>query len=314
MPDGSLVVFDAGIRPLVVIGPDSDSLLAAFSNQGQGPGEIWGGYPLLWPAEPGSFWIADRGNNRVSKFSLRGHLLEERPLRSTPGAVSLSWQVLQASGELLAHLHWFDSGGDGAVDSLAWLDPAEGRLHPFVPLWRSEPDRDPTVLNLWRPRSLWVGLPGRTVVTGRNHDTEYHVLGSNGELQRIIRLPLNPKMLTESERAELLQALGEQEDSGRRVEFAPSHPFTDILYAASDEAFALRHTWVVLAEGDEIPKDTFVWRVISVEGQYLGTITFPEGFDPKWTDGRYLLGLQRDSLGVATIQEMRLQRPVVVPG
>jgi hypothetical protein len=52
-----------------------------------------------------------------------------------------------------------------------------------------------------------------------------------------------------------------------------------------------------------------VWRVIGLEGDYRGVIRFPPSFGAVWTDGADVIGFQRDSLGVATIQELTLELP-----
>jgi hypothetical protein len=61
-----------------------------------------------------------------------------------------------------------------------------------------------------------------------------------------------------------------------------------------------------LQDSDE---DVFAWRLISSTGGYVGIIIFPIEFEPKWTDGRLMLGVLRDALGVATIQEYELVPP-----
>lgn len=301
LPDGTIVVFDLAPAPLVVISPTSDSIVRAFGRVGQGPTEIYGGYPLLWPGGGSSFWVADRGNSRVTRFDLTGRVLDERPVRS-PGT-SLEWRPASAKLPVTAHLAFW--GDEGRRDSVGVLDPGTGEIVPRYPLHREEART--ATRAIWTPRGLWVPLGMGVLVTGRSSDGLFRVWGSRDELLRIIDMPLRQRALQEADLPRLADAMG-----GTRVtlsDFAESYPVTDILHAFGDSLFALRHTWVSHPEGDRVEEDVFKWRLVGWDGSYGGSITFPESFEPRWTDGRTVLGLRRDSLGVATIQEYRASPP-----
>ncbi len=130
LDDGTWIVADAGRRPLAIVPSDRDTVSLLFSRVGQGPGELYGGYPVLWPAGNGSFWVADRGNWRVFRFDTTGALLREVPLPSGPGATSLSLIPRQITNRLFSQRYTLPEGSDdaaGAHASLPWTSAREAR-------------------------------------------------------------------------------------------------------------------------------------------------------------------------------------------
>jgi hypothetical protein len=63
------------------------------------------------------------------------------------------------------------------------------------------------------------------------------------------------------------------------------------------------------AEEPPIEPGQIWWRLITIEGRSAGSIRFPTGFDPKTVIGRYVLGMQRDSLDRMAIAEYLLLPP-----
>ncbi len=309
LDDGTWIVADAGRRPLAIVPSDRDTVSLLFSRVGQGPGELYGGYPVLWPAGNGSFWVADRGNWRVSRFDTTGALLREVPLPSGPGATSLSLIPRQITNRLFSQRYTLPEGSDDAAGahSVVAVDFGTGSQETLV---RLEQGVDPPgIMVLWNHRALWTVLEDGHLVTGHDDDMTFAMRTLTGELVREVRVDLQPRPVDEADRRRILTELGRAPSSVRLSEF---FPFTDIYLPFSDSVFAFRHTWVSHARGDVVPEGTLAWRLISTGGYYLGAITFPSDFEPKWTDGEVLLGILRDSLGVATMQEYALIPPSAI--
>ena len=72
--------------------------------------------------------------------------------------------------------------------------------------------------------------------------------------------------------------------------------------------------WSRPAGDPEIPRGEIVWRLVTVSGGYAGVVRFPQRFVPRaFGSGGRVLGVQRDSLDVADIVELRLEPPERMP-
>ncbi|MEJ2204129.1 MAG: hypothetical protein P8170_08465, partial [Gemmatimonadota bacterium] len=213
------------------------------------------------------------------------------------------------TNRLFSQQYALPTGGGGArgAHSVVSLDFGTGRTETLAHL---EQGVDPPgIMVLWNHRALWTVLENGHLVTGHDDSMTFTIRTLSGAVQREVGVGLQPRTVGEEDRRRVLDELGRAPSSVRLSEF---FPYTDIYVPFSDSVFALRHTWVSHPEGDSVPEGTFAWRLLSTGGHYLGSITFPAGFEPKWTDGELLLGVLRDALGVATMQEYRLVPPPAV--
>jgi DNA-binding beta-propeller fold protein YncE len=82
---GQLYILSGGNSTVEVYGPDL-KLVRRIGRLGNGPGELYGPMDLsITPS--GEIWVAERGNNRLEKFSSDGHVLHTI---STPEPVSVT--------------------------------------------------------------------------------------------------------------------------------------------------------------------------------------------------------------------------------
>jgi hypothetical protein len=313
--DGTLVLVDRGDPRVVVIAGESDKVLARFGRSGKGPGEIHGSYVALWPGQDGTFWVADSGNGRVSRFSLDGELLGEASWVAT-GARTAAWRVTPDRGELVAEI--LENGGASARTvwhhSLARLDPAGGLFNrilqlPSEDLAKSSPAR------IWSPRSIWAVLPSGLVVVGRSDVATYRIHARDGTLLREIRLPLTRKAIDAAEMQEVMEEIGAvAELSAAASQVDPSvaqyYPIHNDMWPLNDSVFATLQTRRGrAAEDPDLPREERYWRTISTSGRRIGSIRFPQGFIPRWVGDGRIVGVQEDTLGAIRIQEYLLRAP-----
>ena len=140
---------------------------------------------------------------------------------------------------------------------------------------------------------------------------QYRVYGTDGTLERIVRVPEYDLTLTEAElQRERELFLGESPSPSKRDRIAAlptprtrpaySHLLVDTegsVWAAEDRGFF----GLVTAEPWE-------WEVFSPRGMWLGSVQLPGRFAVFEIGSDYVLGSARDSLGVEHVQLLRLDR------
>jgi hypothetical protein len=315
LPDGRLVVLDAGEERLVVLAADSDRVEARFGPNGQGPGEIWSAAAALWPGPDESVWVLDPGNQRLTRFSLSGAVEEERPVEFG----GMGGITLQRPGTYEPFFWKFFLGGPSGLeltDSIGRFDADSGRVVFFAPMPpRVEGRRDPRGrAPIFAPMG-WFAPVGDGAVTGRNDSGRLRHYSDAGALVGIIEIPMRASPIDPSDEPAILEEyLGAIRTTGPRPTVAEHYPLFNIMWPVSDSLFALQETDRSTPVGEpRIPEGRIVWRVFSITGHYAGAILFPEDVAlPFWIDGDRIIATHRDSLGVATIESYRLD-PGVKP-
>jgi hypothetical protein len=313
MPDGTIVALDIGDERLVVIGPESNRVVARFAGWGGGPGEIASGRALLQPGADGTIWVLDGDNQRVSVFSVDGALVNEIAL-PRDGSLQGNPRWRPGAVDLFSRRIWItDFATNALTDSIVSIDLLTSSLRTVMPLPpRIPPPADMPAgrIPVWHPRWMWTVLASGQFVVGRTDRGVYQVHAPTGEQVAELRLPLSPRSISELDRRTIMEELGSMPSLGGANRISDAFPVANALYSFGDSSFALYHgRYATPAEDSRIVGRRTVWRVLSTSGEYMGSIHFPEGFSPQWTDGRLVLGVARDSLGVATIQELELVPP-----
>jgi hypothetical protein len=151
---------------------------------------------------------------------------------------------------------------------------------------------------------------------GRSDTGRFRHYDDDGALLGIIDVPLQPSPIPRDEENEILEEfLGVTQGSApmRRPVIAERYPVYNYLFPVDDTLFALQQGSRSRPVGDEGLPD-FVWRVFSTTGSYAGAIVLPEGVAlPFWIEPGRIVGIQRDSLGVASIASYRVAPPSLKP-
>lgn len=317
LEDGTLIVLDGWDQRIAVVAPDEPVVLARFGPSGQGPGEILSANSVLWPASSSTFWVLDPGNRRISRFDVRGELLEARAI-DLPGSGGISLQ------DPIRHLpHFWKIFRDEAnprvlQDSVGRLDQERGLVSYIAALPPRVSSRSMSTSErvLFAPKAWFAPLGIGGIVTARNDRARFHHYSDDGDLRGIIEAPAEVEPIPLADEQDILdEFLGVARASAlRRPEIAEHYPLWDIMWPLGDSLFALQqHHRSQIAGEPAIPEGSVVWRLFTVHGEYRGAIAFPEGFaQPYWIERDRLIGTRRNELGVVTIETYRLHPPPVV--
>lgn len=311
LDDGTLVVSDVSEPHVIVIDAEADSVISRFGATGSGPGEIR--YASPWPGPDGTIWVADARNTRTTRYTLDGEVLSSARWQFDARGSGIAMTSRTAIGTV-AHRFWVtDFAENTLLDSLAWIDPRTGEMDNFVELPREYEDRSGT-RSFHGERTAWTALPDGGVVVMRTYTPAIRYFSSDGELVREIRLPLTPRPISELEGRQAeddMRSLARGRRPVPETDIGERYPITTRLYAVDDSTFAMYQSDMIRAvEDPPLPDGRTVWRLITVSGRYAGAIHYPRRFVPRWADDGYVLGVARDSLDLATIEEYALAPPM----
>jgi len=314
LPDGKLIVLDAGEQRLVVVSATENAVEARFGATGQGPGEIWSSNSLVWPDESDGIWVLDPGNQRLSRFSTSGTLRSEQPV-AIPGLGGFAVHRPSTRESFFWKVFIDDPDSGLLSDSIGRLDVELGKVVFFAPM-------PPRVVSRRRNTSTpvlfaplgWFAPVGSGVVVGRSDAASFRHYSDEGELLAVIRVPMAPSAIPKSDEPEILEEFyGVVRGSPRtaRPEVGEWYPLFNIMWPVDDSLFALQQSHRATPHGETpIPENQFVWRVFSTRGRYAGAIVLPHGTaQPYWIEDGRLMATRRDSLGVATIDSYLLTPP-----
>jgi hypothetical protein len=309
LSDGRILVVDGGEDRLAVIEPGTDTVGVRFARVGQGPRELWGFPLVIWALEDGGIAVADPPSHKVVHFTRDGEFLASLPTPQRVMGDRAAWQLAERTGELYASNITFSRRGGGfeRVDSVVAFRAGDEAIRPIAAFAPQPADGRVT----W-PAALngWSVLPSGTVVMYRSDRPVFRVARTDGSHSEI-RLPLTRAPMSEEEMQEVESFLGRRVSPSMAPGGRSAEPLKTIgngLEPFGDSAFVLQQYSLSTPAEDPEPDGT-VWRVIGLEGDYRGVIRFPPSFGAVWTDGADVIGFQRDSLGVATIQELTLELP-----
>ena len=324
--DGRIVVSDAAARQLYFF-DSAGRLVKTAGGPGQGPGEF--GYSVLrvWPAPSGEIVVADEGALRMNVFSDTGAFIRTSrfaPLDDIPriapvgvfadgtvlasGLVGPSMQPPRRAGETVrrdaVYLRYSPSGellGRILRVSLRpdFVDEYMGGVaHTAVPL---------------TPVPL-VAVRGDRVIVYRGPEGQLEEWTQSGKLARLIRWTgAAPRRVTDvwdRYKVAYLQNPG-LTPLGRQ--FAAHFISLDLPLpelVPSTERLIVDGEGGVWAQRYRLPWETsFVWDVISPDGDFVGTVTTPPDLTIYQIGSDFVLGVHRDSIGVQSVRLHALRRP-----
>ncbi|MBW3553970.1 MAG: hypothetical protein KY466_10690 [Gemmatimonadetes bacterium] len=287
---------------------------------GEGPGEF---LQLSWIGRgpDGSILAWDRRLRRLSRFSdgeflgdSRPPLPDDRPFPVTHGVLPDGTVIASPGPVYIPEAEpgaqrppmpvWLFSVDEAALDTVGVFPGRAVDLRPARNRgWiRTEVPYGPTTL---------VAVAGDEVVIGDNATWELRYFAPNGALVRVVRSPMEPRLVTEADlRRELdrrLEGLPPVEEirAGIRASFEQTRPAERM--PAFDEILGDREGLVWVRAGSERdPKPA--WRVVDADGAVAGTVTTPPGLRITDVGPDYVLGIWRDQLEVEYVQMHRLVR------
>jgi len=323
LPGGRIVVANAGSFELLFYGKDG-SLLHRAGRRGGGPGDF---QSLEWLSRygPDSILAVDVGSQRVSYFGSEGTF--GRSVRLEPSAeIPFPRPVgVFGDGSLLATQGTYRLGGDPPVR-------VERTLHP---LFRYASDGRTAILLGSFPGPEWVIAPvgpvgqwerrrrpfgsetafaaaGDRFYVGDNATYEIRVYSISGQLIQVIRKTAVPVTIEQADIQAFEDSILATGDARRRrqnrvlFDKLPPPPPTYPAYAPDIHVDGDLNVWV--RESSRPGQRHSEWSVFSATGELLGTVAMPSGIDVLDIGADYVLGLQRDALGVEYVRKFRLRR------
>jgi len=325
LSDGRIAVLNSGSNTVKVFGEDG-AFLFEFGGDGDGPGEfrdlgsihsLTGDTLLLWDGlRPG-----------FSLFSTSGDFLRSQRL-TPPGSEMLAGVEPLLNGLLVvrtyasplthggergvgvyrdpAPVFLFDRTGE-LLDTLSFFLSTEYALMEVAgrTLFGAAPFAKATYLDVHENR----------VYVGTAETMEVEVLDPGGEVRTVSRHSGSDLALTEDDQAwyrarmiDMAKTPMEQQMLGPVLD---AQVFPEARAAYSDLRVD-REGAVWLRTGRHFPPlaPSNEWTVISEEGVFLGTVTFPERFEVFELGTDYVLGLWKDELDVEFIRLYALDRSV----
>lgn len=300
-------VLDVGSPRIVVVDVRSGEAVARFGRQGGGPGEIAGGWAHLWEGPAGELMVADPENRRVMRYSASGELLAERSLATEWGIGA--WMGVPGTDRLYVQENVLDEATAAMAHYLALVDPATGATRGLLRLPQPPPVPDGSFgMIRFFPRPLWTVLPDGRVVTGRTDSAVFTIHDSDGAPVGRLELPYSPRPVTELDRRRETEEWREATGSDREPGFYDLYPVAVRIMPVNDTVFAIQHmSNNYPAELEPPAEGRIVWTLISTAGRIVDTVAFPPEFVPRWSWNDRIVGIGRDELGVARLQEWRVE-------
>jgi len=300
-----------------------------IGQSGSGPGEI-GPNSAGLEVMGDQVYIADLGNQRLSRFSLQGEPLGDTHIDFAQ-AIPARWDQMP-SGRLVAQLRHLQFTGPDvaptgdairAVNTDGTFGDTVGMLPPgeTVTIVGGRPQ-----IKMFSPEPIWDAGEAGTLVSGRNSEFRLEVRDASGALKRIITRPTPPKPVTDRDKQVILNAVRElaaKQAPGapsaaldayvNSIQFADNYPlFASLALGPGGSIWAQQ-----VRSGEEVAggkEGTFdaqdlgstAWDVFDAEGRYLGVVTFPGRYQPVRVVGDRFYGVARDDLDVQTVKVYRV--------
>jgi len=316
LPDGRLVVPDAGSGTIRVFGPGGE-LVASLGGPGEGPGEF-GRLNAAW-ARGDTIEAFDADLGRITLFPPGGEPTSVKLDVTAPaqGGVPGSlpdggWTLtgvesvrLGARDTVAVHRYGPDGAHEGVVTHIAGIRR-----------FRTERLGGPDPLS---PRAVFAVHGGR-VYAAETQTPEIRVLSPDGRLERT--LTWDP-----GERPEPEEAFREAVDAAASRAGMSSDRYRKILEAfpvtGPVPAFwgfrvdALGFVWIepfepsrrsILSSAPLGPSEPVRWLILSPDGKRAGHVELPGRFEPTWIGRDAVVGVRWDSLAVQHVEVHALQR------
>ena len=316
LPQGRIVVANAGGNELVYLNPDG-SLLTRAGRKGEGPGEFVD-VSGIGRAGDGSVWAMDLHRGTLSMFDDGGALIRTVPLRQLVSTSGMMPRGVLTDGRLVLTSNSVLLGAkamDGDSTDVVVFDPGTGFHHAAARI--PKPDfGDPVGSTIFGAPTVTVA-GGDEIYWASGSRFEIFVLSPDGGLKARIQKPTAPRSLTSDvwlgyvdrrltlvrgsprEREAMRRQLRLQLDQLVRPRFLP---FLDKMLLDHEG-----NLWVHEYEIEGVLPGK--WQVFNPQGRWLTTVELPERFRLHDVFSAGLLGVLRDDSDVERVVLLPLERP-----
>lgn len=331
--DGNVYVLDTQAREIRVF-DQTGQHLHNIGGPGTGPGELGQALVSVMLTPGDTVLVPDIMQQRVIRYAPDGTTVGQFPIPFDAG-IPMRWEqtpdrrivqqvrVMTLPGQQAPGTTPVDPvdrllvrAYDGTLtDTLMTFDSGEtfnfAGESPQIRLFEAEP--------MWA-----IGLDG-TVFFGVNSDFRIEMRTAEGEAQRIVRLPMERKPVTDADMEtfrsmmqELFAAQGVPPEAVSRlasmIQFAEFYPaYANIMGGPGNTMWVqrVRTAAEAAASGESFnpqqgDSGSRTWDVFDTEGRYLGALDMPARFQPMHVEGNTIYGVARDDLDVQYVVKLQL--------
>lgn len=319
---GRLYVLDMQAAQVSVFGPDG-AWLRAFGGPGGGPGELSAQTTGVFIVGD-ELWVADLGNQRVTRWGLDGSDRPGIPLALAQG-IPLRWDRL-GDDRVVAQLRSIQGmgmQGDTTGDPIVTIDGGTPTTIATLPQGASFTMQGGAArFRFFDREPLWDAAEDGRLLSASNDRFRIEVRDAGGTLVQVVRKSFEPRPVTEADATRMLRAIREMmaqqgappaavDQLLQGASFADHYPaMAQVLAGPRGSVWVQRiQTPDQIAGQDEINLQDLGsddWDIFDAEGRYLGVLHLPEKFTPLKIDGSAVWGVQRDELDVPSVVRFRL--------
>lgn len=330
---GRIYVLDGQAQEIKVYSADG-IYERTIGARGGGPGELLGAqFLVMGPGD--TLVVPDLGNLRINLFTPDGENLGSFPIAMEKGLPMVfnstpSGMVAQQIRHLdLPNLPTTPDSMD-AIEVIALDGTVVDTLKTF-PAGRSfsfsggRPE-----FNVYSAEPVWELLDDGSLAYGVNDDYRIGIYGADGQLERVITKPFERQPVSDADKQAVLgffeRAVAAQgappeamEMLRNAVHFGEFFPAFAALIAGPDGSIWVQHIQTASGlseeelEGYNLLEDAGApdWDVFDSEGRFLGQVSMPPRFAPRFFRGDDIYGVWRDDLDVQYVVRMKVNMPKV---
>jgi hypothetical protein len=327
--NGRIYVLDAQAQQVKVYSADG-VYEQTIGGRGSGPGELLGAtFVLMAPGD--TIVVPDLNNLRISRYAPDGTSLGSSPLNLQEHGVPLVFAGTP-SGVLVRQEREFSFPGqpeienpqdaivvftaDGTVMDTLMTFPAGETIR----LSGGAPE-----FNFFSPEPTWAVSDDMKLMFAVNDDYRIGVYSAAGELERVIEMPFERRLVVDRDKEALMTFLERAwTDAGVPAEaiaqlssvvsFGEFYPAFASIRAGPEGTVWVQHGQAPSELSDEEFEsyNPFEdsggpdWDVFDGAGRYLGVVTLPARFAPRLIVGNKIYGVWRDELDVQYVVRMRV--------
>lgn len=317
LPDGRIVVLNAGTQTIRIFSAEGE-FLTEFGGAGDGPGEfrrmrsvhqLGADTVLIWdPGRPG-----------FSLFAASGAFLGSTTL-TPPGSEQLAWVYPAPGGGVIVKTYAspVTQGGDRGIGIHRDMAPVlvfdrRGALLDTLGVY---PSTETMIMRLGPgtgvgpapfPKSTFLDVNGSNVYLGTADRMEVSVLDLNGTLKAMFRYP-DVELAVQEEDREWFRARMTEMASTPEEQQMLGVVFAGLIFPETKAAYSDLEVdpagAIWLRTGGHFPPmgPSAEWTVFSERGFVLGTVLFPQRFEPLEFGVDHVLGVWKDEMDVEFVR------------
>lgn len=319
---GRLYVLDMQAAQVSAFGPEG-TWLRTFGGPGGGPGELSAQTTGVFVVGD-ELWVADLGNQRVTRWGLDGSDRPAIALSLTRG-IPLRWDRL-GDDRVVAQLRAMQGmgmQGDTTGDAIVTVGDSAPATIATLPQGASfSMEGGAARFRFFDREPLWDAAEDGRLLSASNDRFRIEVRDAGGALVQVLSKDFTPRPVTEADATRMLRSIREMmaaqgappaavDQLLQGASFADNYPaMAQILAGPGGSVWVQRiQTPDQVAESDEINLQDLGsddWDVFDSDGRYLGVLTLPAKFTPLKIDGTAVWGVQRDELDVPSVVRFRV--------